>query len=287
VKNIRSAILLLGHSWPWIIVQFAGILVFIVIGLAWTRVSDKSAWDVFLTLALPIVLFIALLLIETATIRRLMDDKTGRTRLVWATLFFAFWLALGLVAWLLLDWCEDRIPGWASYLNSRFSAQNRATVLTYDHLQRWLTLAEWVFRWIIVPGKLILCAVATSQWGWHMPFRKVLRVMFNWRWWLAVIICSLIAVALPSTFFAGIPNGTVSHQVWAVALKLAATYMLVIAALLTLLAWAAALFSSDNPASESGELVPVPAPVSPPDNNKRGAVRLPLPEGGSDGIGDA
>lgn len=287
MKNIQSAFRRLGNAWPWIIAQFAGILAFILIGLAWTRVPDKSAWDVFLTLALPIVLLIALLLIETATMRRLIDSEAGRTRLVWAMLFLAFWVALGLIAWLLLDWCDDRIPDWASYLNSRFSAHSRATVFTYDHLQRWLTLAVWVLRGIIVPGKLILCATATSQWGWRLSLRKVLRVMFIWRWWLAVIMCSLIAVAWPSTFFSGIPNGTVSHQVWAVALKLAATYILAIAAWLTLLAWAAALFSSDNPTSDPGELVPVPALVSPPNDDRRGAARLSLPEGGSDSIGDA
>jgi len=287
VKNIQSAVLRLGHSWPWISAQFAGILAFIFIGLGWTRVPDKSAWDVFLTLALPIVLFIALLLIETNTIRRLMDDEIGRGRLVWAALFLGFWVALGLVAWLLLDWCDDRIPDWASYLNSRFSAHSRATVFTYDHLQRWLSLIEWVFRWIIIPGKLILCAVATSQWGWHLPLRKVLRVMFSWRWWLAVIICSLIAVAWPSTFFAGIPHGSVSHQVWAVVLKLTAAYILIVAAWLILLAWAAALFFRENSDSDPGELAPVPALVSSPNGNKGDSVRLPLPEGGSDSIGDA
>lgn len=287
MKNIRSATFRLGHAWPWIIVQFAAILVFILIGLAWTRVPDKSAWDVFLTLTLPITLFIALLLIEAATIRRLVDDEAGRTRLVWAMLLFAFWIALGLVARLLLDWCDDRIPDWASYLNSRFSSHGRATVFTYDHLQHWFTLVEWVLRWIIVPGKLIVCAVATSQWGWRVPFRRVLRVMFGWRWWVAVIFCSLVAVAWPSTFFAGIPHGSVSHQVWAVSLKLTAAYALIVAAWLTLLAWAAALFSSDNPTSDSGELVAVPALISPPDTKKRDAVRLPLPEGGSDSIGDA
>ena len=286
MKNIRSAILRLVHAWPWIIAQFAGVLVFILIGLAWTRVPDKSAWDVFLTLVLPIILFVALLLIETGTMRRLMDDETGRTRLVWATAFLAFWVALGVVAWLLLDWCNDRIPDWSSYLNSRFSSPNRVTVFTYDHLQRWLTLVEWVFRWIIVPGKLILCAVATSQWGWRVPFRRILSVMLSWRWWLAVIICSLVAVAWPSTFFAGIPHGSVSHQVWAVTLKLAVAYILIVAAWLTLLAWAAALFSCANPSSDSGEFAPVPALVSPPDD-KRGVVRLPLPEGGSNGVGDA
>lgn len=287
MKNIQSAVLRLAHSWPWIIAQFAGILIFIVIGLAWTRVPDKSAWDVFLTLALPMVLVTALLLIEANTIRRLMDDENGRAHLMWAVFFFAIWIALGLVAWLLLDWCDDRIPDWASYLNSRFPARSRAAVLTYEHLQLWLVLIEWVLRWIVIPGKLILCLLETSQWGWRVPLRKVLRVMLNWRWWLVVVICSLIAVAWPSTFFAGIPHGTVSSQVWAVALKLVATYMLAVAAWLILLAWAAALLSESKPTLDAGEPEPVPALVSPPDTGKRGSVSLPLPEGGSDSVGDA
>ena len=287
MKNIRSATFRLGHAWPWIIVQFAGILVFILIGLAWTRVPDKSAWDVFLTLALPVVLIIALLLIETATMRRLMDDETGRTRRVWAVTCLAFWVALGVAAWLLLDWCDTRIPDWASYANSRFSSSNRSTVFTYDHLQHWFTLIEWALRWIIVPGKLILCAMATSHWGWRVPYRRVLRVMLSWRWWLAVILCSLVAIAWPSTFFKGIPHGSVSHQVWAVALKLAALYILAIAAWLLTLAWAAALLSWADSSSAPVEFAPMPALVSPSDESKRAAVRLPLPEGSSNGVGDA
>jgi len=287
VKNILSAVHRFGQAWPWIIAHFAGILAFIFIGLAWTRVPDKSAGDVFLTLALPIVLFVALLVIETATMRRLMDSEVDRTRLVWATLFLGFWVVLGLVAWLLLDWCDDRIPDWASYLNSRFSTHSRATLFTFDHLQHWLSLTEWALRWIIIPGKLILCAVATSQWGLRAPFRRLLHVLFSWQWWIVVTVCSLAAVAWPSTFFAGIPHGSVSHQVWAVVLKLAAVYMLAIWAWLALLAWAAALFSWANPVSGPGAFAPVGAPVSSPDNSKGDAVHLPLPEGGSNGVGDA
>jgi len=287
VKNIRSAILRLGHAWPWIIAQFAGMIVLILLGLTWTRIPDKTTWEVLVTLAMPLLLIVAVLLLQTATMRRLMDYEHARIRLVWSVLFLGFWVALGLIACLLLDWCDARIPNWASYLNSRFSAHSRATVFTYEHLQRWLSLAEWVFRWILVPGKLTLNAMATVQWGWRAPFRRVLRLIFSWRWWLAVVICSLIAVAWPSTFFEGVPHGTVSHQVWAVTLKLAAVYFLAIAAWLILLAWAATLFSAAKPAADPGERIPVPAPTSPPDGNNGGAVRLPLPEGGGDSIGNA
>ena len=59
---------------------------------------------------------------------------------------------------------------------------------------------------------------------------KALRMLLNWRWWLAVVVAALVGVVLPSYFFTGEPHGTVAHQVWAVALKLAGAFLLAVRA---------------------------------------------------------
>ena len=82
------------------------------------------------------------------------DEQRSRAVVAWR----AHAVGLGRdrwAAWALLDWCDDQIPEWAGYLNSRVRRNERATFFTYDHIQSWLTILEWVFRWIVVPAKVI------------------------------------------------------------------------------------------------------------------------------------
>ena len=99
--------------------------------------------------------------------------------------------------------------------------------------------------------------MASAQWGWRIPWRKLLRLTLNWRWWPAVIGSALVGVELPGHFFGGMPHGAVSHQVWAVIFELGGTYLLGVVCWVLLLAWAAVLlnrsaYSSKLPA-ESGD----------------------------------
>jgi len=56
-------------------------------------------------------------------------------------------------------------------------------------------------RWVAVPAKVIPYAAASMQWGWRVPWRRILRILWNWQWWLAVVVAALAAVWLPSRFF--------------------------------------------------------------------------------------
>ena len=267
----------------WIAAQLLGIAVLVLLGLGWTRLPDKSGWQVALTILLPLGLLALALLLQAGTMRALLAEDRGNSRLAWGTLSLLFWIALGWLAWLLLDWCDDNIPNWAGYLNSRASAHWRATLFTYVHLVRWLTLAEWILRWIVAPGKLIPCALASIQSGWRLPWRSVIRFILNWKWWPAVIVAALLGVALPGRFFNGVPHGTVSQQVWAVVLKLIGAYLLQVGSWLMLLGWAATLFhvarsSRSGPQDDSDEPLNEPALIGPPGGGKSASVRLPLPE---------
>jgi hypothetical protein len=270
----------------WVAAQFWATLLLVLAGVAWTRLPDKHAWQVLLSLLVPLLMVIATLALEAGTMRALADDDSKRVKLVLGAATLVVWVAVFWVCWAILDWCDDRIPQWAGYLNSQASAHTRARLLTYEHLQRWFTLAEWALRWIVVPAKVIPCAMASAQWAWRLPFRRVLRLLWNWRWWLAVVLTALVTVVLPGRFFAGVPHGTVAHQIWAVVLKLAGAFLLALVCWVLLLAWAAVLFvrtqRSANPSNDS--LVPAPVRSGP---LGEGSVRLPLPESGDDSGGKA
>ena len=181
-----------GQARGWVAAQFWVTLLLVLAGLAWTRLPDKHAWQVLLSLLLPLLLVIAALALQAGTMRALADDDGKRVKLVLGAATLLVWVAVFWACWAILDWCDDRIPQWAGYLNSQASAHTRARLLTYEHLQRWFTLAEWVLRWIVVPAKVIPCAMASAQWAWRLPFRRVLRLLWNWRWWLAVVLAALV-----------------------------------------------------------------------------------------------
>ena len=220
----------LRRAWGWVAAQFGGMLMLILAGAGmdalarqvrdgrWrSRCLRRWCWSPRCWRCRP----------EPCALWRTTKAGCGwcgaRSRLL-------VWVAVGWAAWSLLDWCDDQIPKWAGYLNSRASAHWRARVFTYAHMQHWLTIAEWILRWIVVPGKVIPCAMASAQWGWRLPWRRLIRLLFNWRWWLAVVIAaSLWRLRGRGHSSTALPHGTVSHQVWAVVFKLAAAYLLAVA----------------------------------------------------------
>jgi len=283
MSYFRDLIARLRLARIWIVLQFGLTLGLIVAGLGWTRLPEKHVWQVVLSLLIPILVGISALELQAGTMRRLADDDGRRVKLVWGAVTLLVWFALGVVSWAILDWCDDHIVLWAGDLNSKASAGGRATLLTYEHLTRWMTLLEWVLRWIVVPGKIIPYAMVSAQWGWRIPWRRVLRILWSWRWWPAVALASLLAVWLPGRFFAGQPHGSVSAQIWAVGLKLAGAYPLGLGSWVLLLAWAAVLFGRQRrspPLEES--LVAVPVLTGPEEGSGTATAGFPPPVQGVD-----
>ena len=271
-----------GREWGWTAAQFWATLLIVLVGVVWTRVPERHMWQVGLTLFLPILMLAAVLVLEAGTMRSFFHQDERRVRFLWGALTLLMWIAVVWIAWSILDWCDDQIPQWAGYLNSRASAHARARILTYEHIQLWLTILIWIFRWIVVPAKVIPHALASAQWGWRLPWRRLLRMMLNWRWWIGAVIAALVGVLLPSYFFNGDPHGTVAHQVWAVILKSVGAYLLAIASWVLLLAWAAVLLAREEhrpKPPDDDALVAAPVGSGP---LREDSVKLPLPETGND-----
>ena len=287
MKRMQELLRRLRTGLPWIAAQFWVTLLVVLIAILWTRLPDSHGWQVMLTLLLPLLLLAALSALEAGTMRSVFAAEGKRLGLPAAMLSILIWVCIAALAWWFLDWCDDRTIQWASYLNSKFSAQGRQTIFTFQHIDRWLTTLIWIVRWIVLPAKVIPHAMAAAQWGWRLPWFRVWRLLFNWRWWLAAIAAALIAVDLPSHFFTGLPRGTVSHQVWAVILKLAASYLLALIVWVLSLAWCAVLLTETIQAgSQPAEGPGVPVPVG---SHPLGAdsIRLPLPETGEHSGGNA
>lgn len=271
----------------WVGAQFGGMLLMLLLGIGWTRLPDRHGWQVALSLLSPLLLAAALFALQAGTMRRLADDDGKRVKLAWGAMTLLVWVALGCAAWAMLDWCDDQIWGWTLYLNSRASAHGRVTVFTIPHISDALTFIEWVLRWIVVPAKVIPYAAASAQWGWRLPWRRVLRMLWNWRWWPAVVVAALVSVWLPGRFFAAEPHGTVSAQIWRVGLKLAAAYLLAVGCWVLVLGWAATLFGRQlppagrqPPADEA--LSPVPVLAGPPARSLGAKAEVPpMDEGGA------
>ena len=244
----------MSQSRRWVAAQFVGTLLLILIGIAWTRLPEKHLWQVALSLIVPVLLAISVLELNAGTMRSLASNDGKRVKLVWGAITLLLWIAVAWASWAILDWCDDQIPQWAGYLNSQAPAHARAKLFTYDHLVLWMTILEWIFRWIIVPAKVIPYAMASAQSGYRLPWRRVLQLLWNWRWWPAVVVAALLGVWLPGLFFAADPHGTVSAQILHVSLKLAATYLLVMISWVLLLAWAAVLFARQKPLPENDAL---------------------------------
>jgi hypothetical protein len=276
----------LRTSLGWVAAQFWATLLIVLVGVGWTRVPERHVWQVGLTLLLPLVMLAAALVLEAGTMRSFFHQDERRVRFAWGALTLLVWIAVVWIAWFILDWCDDQIPLWASYLNSRASAHARARFFTYEHLQLWLTILVWIWRWIVVPAKVIPHALASAQWGGRLPWRKLLRMMLNWQWWLGAVMAALVGVLLPSYFFNGEPHGTVAHQVWAVVLKVAGAYLLAVASWVLLLAWAAVLLAREEhrpKPPDDDALVAAPVGSGP---LREDSVKLPLPESGNDAGGN-
>ena len=63
----------LRSSIAWVAAQFWATLLLILAGVAWTRLPDSYAWQVGLTLFVPLVLLAAALLLEAGTMRKLFN----------------------------------------------------------------------------------------------------------------------------------------------------------------------------------------------------------------------
>ncbi|MDR3750085.1 MAG: hypothetical protein P4K94_01230 [Terracidiphilus sp.] len=251
----------------WVVAQFAVTLGLILLGFAWTNLPDEHAWQVVLILLIVVLLTISALELQAGTMRGLADNDGKRVKLVWGALTLLVWIAVACAFWAVLDWCDVRIPQWAGYLSA---PAQRGALFSFVHIYVGLQCVEWLLRWVVLPAKMIPYGMASAQWGWRLPVRRILRLLWNWRWWQGVLLAVMAGVALPACFLAG----SDSEPIWYVLLKLAAAYLLGVGSWVLLLGWAATLFGPED-LSREDSLAAVPSLAGEPAGSRSVAVEIP------------
>ncbi len=257
----------------WAALQFVGIAVLIAIGLVWTRIPEKNGFEVSLTLLMPVLIAAGFLVLQAVYLRSLLRVGADAAEPVQAEASFALG-ALTLLLWIVAAWILNifidsygtRTSDWASYLNSRFNSDMRARILTYEHLSAWLDHVTWLLRQVVVPG-LLLPLGCTALFGLRRaPWRRVVRVWINWRWWPMLLVLALIGEVLPGYFFRAGPAGSVQAQIWRVTLKLIAAYSVSVVCWILALAWSATLVIGVDsaPSASAPEPAPLPKPADAP-----------------------
>lgn len=234
----------------WLVLQCFGLALLIGLGLLWTRIPEKNAGQVMLTFLVPVMIAAGILWLQASTIRSLLrslENKSPGTPLLFGACTLILWIVIGILLWGLIDRFDSHIESWAGYLNSRFDPHSRSHFATYEHFSSWLNKVSWLLHWVIVPGILLPLGCTAAFRMRRLPWKCILRVWIEWRWWPMILILALIGQAWPGTFFDSLPHGTVHGQVWRVVLKIAAAYFLAVLSWLLALVWSSVLLSEHLP----------------------------------------
>jgi hypothetical protein len=229
----------------WVGAQFGWVLPWIWINIAVLYLEGIQAWPERLSEGLggsdSILVMIVALVVQAGMLRSLMSNDAKRVRLVWGSLALLLWGMLYLIA---ISMQETYLPG-----------------------QIW----QWLLAWVVAPVILFPFAAASAVYGWRLPWRRVLRVVLAWRWWLGVLLAGTVGM-FAELYFDGVRGWP---KVWdvdlAAGLKMGAVDMLEMGVWILLLGWLAVLFDMNGHGIKStGE----------------DSVPLPLPEGGGDAGGN-
>jgi hypothetical protein len=106
----------------------------------------------------------------------------------------------------------------------------------------------------------------------RLPWRRILRLLGNWRWWLAIVISAL---ALELVDFS--VTAVIATQTWLAELKLGLASVLEMGIWVLLLGWLAVLFNRQQPPAEEA-LAVIPAADEPPEPSNQASVKPDLPE---------
>jgi hypothetical protein len=279
----------LRTSLAWVAAQFWATLLLILAGVAWTRLPDSYAWQVGLTLFAATACCLPRLCSsrrEPCAGSSMM--RSGACLCGWAySLSWSGPRSHGL-AWALLDWCRDQIPEWAGYLNSRASAHLRATDFYLRAHSKLAHVSSMGFSLDRVAGEGDSLGAGLCSMGLASAVAKdCIRLMLNWRWWLAVIVAALVGrrVAQPFLHRRAAWNGNASGLV-----RHAQARGSVSAGGGLLGSSSGVVRSAVVPARAQHKLQPdedslVPASVGPSPLNED-SVKLPLPEAGDDSGGN-
>jgi hypothetical protein len=215
VTRLNDLLRLLRLSRHWVGAQFGWVLAWIWVGVAILHLPGIQRWPQWLSDWLRVsyssLVMIAALAVQTGMLRSLIRNDARRVRPIWG--------ALALLLWGMSCLIVASIPDY------------------YLHNQIW----QWLLAWVVAPAIFFPFAGASAVWGWRLPWRRVLRLVCAWRWWLGVLLVGAIEKLAELRF----DRLSTHAYVWDVdlptGLKMGAVDILETGVWILLLVWLAAL----------------------------------------------
>jgi hypothetical protein len=247
----------LRASGLWIGAQFSWMIAWIWTGVAVLHLlggQKGPAWILNgLGVADNILIMIVATVVQTGMLRSLMRNRAKRGHPVWGAVALILWGMLCLIAAEMQDYLQEPV-------------------------------LQWLLAWVVVPAISFPFAAASAVSGFRLPWRRILRVVGAWRWWLAVLLAGAFG-KLAELYFDSLHPAYVWDVNLATGLKMGAVDVLEMGVWILLIAWLAVLF--DLTGAPGGELrVKNPAGVL-AEPNSGYSVAPPLSETGNGGGGDA
>ncbi len=155
----------LSMSRHWVGAQFGWVLVWIWANLAalyLPGIYRLPEWfSQGLLASYSVLVMITALVIQAGMLRSLMKNHGKHVRPVWGLLALFLWGLLYSIA----AEMQDYLPG---------------------------EILKWLLAWVVMPAIFFPFAAASNYWGWRLPWRKGLRVVYAWRWWLCVLLIGTV-----------------------------------------------------------------------------------------------
>jgi len=149
----------------------------------------------FVAAPIEFVLQAAWLVLLVGMMRAMIGHDEKRVQFLWGMIASALWMLPAVAIGLLLN----LYPGFA-----------------------WLrALCLLLITIVLVPF-----VAAATQWGWQLPWKRILGLIWNWRWWLVVLLAAVVGAALPDLILLGRPDAAVPSPGDFVALRKCAADLL-------------------------------------------------------------
>jgi hypothetical protein len=195
-----------------------------------------------------IAMLVLLMIVQTGMLRAMIGGEGNRVRFVWGALSMLVWIVPALAIAFLID---------------------------LFHAPVYLQLASWV----VLPALFIPLGAVSTQRALRLPWRRILRVLYNWQWWIGVLFATIMGAALANLFEPSASNAAGSLPEEIPVLRTILARVLSFGSWVVLMGWVTVLLArAECSLKQSSDDV---LHVVPADSD------LPLPESGEGGGGNA
>jgi hypothetical protein len=203
------------RSWKLILLHLIGNIVLPVAAALWLLIPEAKSWQLIATVLALFLWFFLFTWLESSTFLFASDPEPANFRpafraqplpMLWVFLGFLlmFWLSM-----ILTRWSEPQSNlQFTGYLYSKAPAWLRPSAGSLA-FSEWFGHALEIIAFFFLPG-ILLPATAGKVLG--SPWKRALRTLINWRYWLGFLVIAHLGLKLPSVILDWRPGETTRAQ---------------------------------------------------------------------------